>query len=64
LSLENSIARVRALIAIVLAGAKLLEMGELEERLAALEAATHQHREPHPSGFDAEFDDPFPGESA
>jgi hypothetical protein len=39
LGLENSIARVRALIAIVLAGAKLLETGELEERVAALEAA-------------------------
>jgi len=40
LSLENSIARVRALISAALAAAKLLETGELEERLAALEVAT------------------------
>ena len=37
LSLENSIARVRTLIALTLAGAKLLEVGEFEERLSALE---------------------------
>ena len=37
LSLDNSIARVRALIALALAGAKLLEVGELEERVTALE---------------------------
>lgn len=39
LSLENSIARVRALMAGALAAAKLLEVGELEERLEAVEAA-------------------------
>ena len=39
LSLDNSIARVRALVAIVQAGAKLLEVGELEERLQTLEHA-------------------------
>ena len=38
LGLDNSIARARVLIAAVLAAAKLLETGELEERLAALEA--------------------------
>jgi len=38
LGLENSIARGRALIAAVLAAAKLLEAGEHEERLEALEA--------------------------
>ncbi len=37
LSLENSIARVRALISLALAGARLLEVGELEERVNALE---------------------------
>lgn len=37
LSLENSIARVRALVALALAAAKLLEVGELEERVTALE---------------------------
>ena len=39
LSLDNSIARNRALVMIVLARARLLETGEQEERLAALEAA-------------------------
>ena len=39
LGLENSIARVRALVAAALAAAKLLEAGELEDRLTALEAA-------------------------
>jgi hypothetical protein len=39
LGLENSIARSRALISGVLAGAKLLEVGEMEERMAAVEAA-------------------------
>lgn len=37
--LENSIARARVLIAGALAAAKLLETGELEARLAALESA-------------------------
>ena len=39
LALENSIARSRALIAAVGAAAKLLEVGELEERIQALERA-------------------------
>jgi hypothetical protein len=39
LGLENSVGRSRALIAGVLAAAKLLEVGEHEERLAAIEAA-------------------------
>jgi hypothetical protein len=39
LSLENSVARSRTLIAAVLAGTKLIEVGELEARLAALESA-------------------------
>src|SRR6266853_1263456 len=38
LALENSIARNRTIAAIVGAGAKLLETGELADRLAALEA--------------------------
>jgi hypothetical protein len=37
LGLENSVARSRVLIAGVLAAAKLLEVGELEERMAAVE---------------------------
>lgn len=39
LGLDNSVARNRALIASVLAAAKLLETGELEARLEAVEAA-------------------------
>ena len=39
LSLETSVARSRTLVAIVGTAAKLLEVGELEERLASLEAA-------------------------
>ena len=39
LGLENSVARARVLIAAALAATKLLETGELEERLAALETA-------------------------
>ncbi len=39
LGLENSIARCRVLIAAALAASRLLEVGELEARLAALEAA-------------------------
>lgn len=39
LGLENSVARVRTLTAIVQVGARLLETGELEERLTHLEAS-------------------------
>ena len=39
LGLENSIARCRVLIAAALAASRLLEVGELEARLSALEAA-------------------------
>ncbi|HEY8869643.1 MAG TPA: hypothetical protein VIM30_09645 [Candidatus Limnocylindrales bacterium] len=42
LALENSIARNRTIATIVAAGAKLLETGELADRLAALEAV-HAH---------------------
>ena len=38
LALENSIARVRAITAIVQVGARLLEVGELDERVRAIEA--------------------------
>ena len=40
LSLDNSIARARVLISAALAAAKLLETGELETRLAVLEATS------------------------
>ena len=39
LGLDNSVARCRVLIAVGLAAAKLLEVGEHEERLEAIEAA-------------------------
>lgn len=39
LSLDNGIARSRTLIALVGAAAKLIEVGELEDRVSALEAA-------------------------
>ncbi|MPZ48905.1 MAG: hypothetical protein GEU75_06285 [Dehalococcoidia bacterium] len=39
INLENSVARNRVLIAAVLAGAKLIEVGEHEDRIAAIEAA-------------------------
>ena len=46
LALENSIARNRALTAIVTTGAKLIELGDLASRVAAIEAALGQrHRE-------------------
>lgn len=45
LGLDNSIARARALIALVGAGSKLLETGELEERVDAMEA-TLKRRKP------------------
>ena len=48
LGLESSIAKIRALIAVAVAAVKLLETGELADRLAALEAAlADARREPH-----------------
>jgi hypothetical protein len=41
LGLDNSVARVRALTAIVQTGARLLEVGDFEERLLALESTVH-----------------------
>jgi hypothetical protein len=51
LSLENSIARSRTLVSVALAATKLLEVGELEDRLEQLEAAIKAHKDEH-SGFD------------
>ena len=58
LGLENSIARCRVLIAASLAASRLLEVGELEARLAALEAALARAHRGLPSGaaFDEEAD--------
>ena len=49
LGLENTIARARALFQGALTGAKLLETGELAERLATLEAV---HRAAEPDAAD------------
>ena len=64
LGLKNSIARARTLGYLVGVAGKLLETGELEERLAALEAAHGQKTlpesvfdaEPVDTGFSAEVD--------
>ena len=64
LGLENSIARARTLGYLVGVAGKLLETGELEKRLAALEAAHGQKTlpesvfdaEPVDAGFSAEVD--------
>ena len=57
LGLENSIARARVLISGALAAAKLLETGELAERIASLEAALASDRTGPPETL-------FPDESA
>lgn len=44
LGLENSVARARVLTAIVTVAAKLLEVGELEERITSLEATIGRGR--------------------
>jgi len=46
LGLENSIVRSRTLISAAMAAAKLLETGELEERIATLELAIGIGRDP------------------
>ncbi|MBN1321152.1 MAG: hypothetical protein JXA87_09965 [Thermoleophilia bacterium] len=65
LALENSVARARALTYICQTALRCLEVGELEERLEALEAALRS-REPAPtSPFDLDLDideDPQPKE--
>jgi len=50
LGLENSIARARTLISAAQVAAKLLETGELEERIEALELATASSRRDGGSG--------------
>ena len=46
LGLDNSVARSRTLVAVVQAAAKLLEVGELEERLQRLEATLEARPKP------------------
>jgi hypothetical protein len=57
LGLENSIARSRTLAYLAMVATKLLETGELEQRIASLEAAVHgQNALPEPV-FNVEPDD-------
>ena len=57
LGLENSVSRSRTLTYQVMVAAKLLETGELEQRIAFLEDAVNSHRTPATPLFDAEMDD-------
>jgi len=54
LALENSVARNRTLGSLAMTAAKLLEVGELEERVKTLEAAVASHRHDEASVFDFE----------
>jgi hypothetical protein len=55
LGLDNGIPRLRALISTAAAATNLLKVGELEERLAALEAAVgHGHSDEGDAAFPAE----------
>ena len=54
LGLENSIARARTLAYMATSAIKLLEVGELEQRLASLEAAVQGQRSLPESVFDVE----------
>ena len=54
LGLENSIARNRTLAYLATSAIKLLEVGELEDRLESLEAAVHGQKSLPASVFDAE----------
>lgn len=52
LAIENSIARNRALAGMAATAAKLIELGDLAERVAALEAVTRHASEPADDAFD------------
>ena len=58
LGLENSIARVRTLAYLAMTAIKLLEIGELEERLAHLEHAMQGQRAQPESEFAREPEEP------
>ena len=57
LGLENSIARARTLAYLAMTAIKLLEAGELEERLNTLEAAVNGQKALGEPIFDADFTD-------
>ena len=52
MSLDNGIPRNRTVIALVLAGVKLLVVGDLADRLEKLEAAVLQRTNESESAFD------------
>lgn len=52
LALENTLARNRVIVTVAATGARLIEVGDHEERLAALEAATRHAPEPADDTFD------------
>ena len=54
LGLENSIGRARTLAYLATTAVKLLEVGELEQRLAALEGALHGQKSLPESVFDVD----------
>ncbi|MFQ6028640.1 MAG: hypothetical protein ACE5Q6_14230, partial [Dehalococcoidia bacterium] len=58
LGLENSIARSRTLAYLAMTAAKLLETGEFEQRLAALEDSVQGQKAPPESVFDAHLECP------
>ena len=57
LGLENSVSRSRTLTYQVMVAAKLLETGELEQRIALLEDAVNGQRTPGTPLFDTEMGD-------
>ena len=57
LGLDNSVSRSRTLTYQVMVAAKLLETGELEQRIILLEAAINAQRTPATPAFDAEMGD-------
>jgi hypothetical protein len=57
LGLDNSVSRSRTLTYQVMVAAKLLETGEMEQRIALLEAAVNGHRAPATPVFNAEIGD-------
>ena len=54
LGLDNSISRARTLAYLAMTAIKLLDVGEMEERLGALESAVHRHNAPAESVFDVD----------
>ena len=57
LGLDNSLGRANTIARLAQVAAKLLEVGDLEVRLAVLEAAVKARRANQPSPFDIDLDD-------